>query len=351
MPLMSTIENKDYQRYYIQSNLVYFGAIGMHVLLGFFFWWLQSMEAFLANLVTFGVAVYAVYLNRQYRYAFASLIYILTTTIVVSFQIMVFGMEVGLFYYYLNMAMLIIFTNWKNTHKVWGIAFVAILAMVMHQFVYFQTPMVILDRNIVHFWHHFNLILNMFAIGHSAYFFMKIADQAEERLIIQAKTDFVTGVKNRGALMTTLDHEIEHHLPLGGGIGVIMGDIDHFKKINDTYGHIAGDMVLASISQLLVQCLRESDVIGRYGGEEFLMICHVRDLRTLESIAQRMRETIARHRFETMNETLSVTMSFGVVYIKYNDENITSEKVIDLVDQQLYASKSNGRNMVTAIES
>lgn len=348
---MSTIENKDYQRYYIQSNLVYFGAIVMHVVLGFFFLWLSSMEAFWANLVVFGVAVYAVFLNRQYRYAFASLIYIATTTIVITFQIIIFGMEAGLFYYYINMAMLIIFTNWKNREKVIGIVLVALFAMSVHQFVYFQTPIYVLPRNLIHLWHHFNLILNMFAIGHSAYFFMKIADEAEERLIVQAKTDFVTGVKNRGALMMTLDHEIEHHLPLGGGIGVIMGDIDHFKKINDTYGHIAGDVVLARISQLLMECLRETDVIGRYGGEEFLMICHVRDLRTLENIAQRMRETIARQEFEFAGDTLSVTMSFGVVYIKYRDENFTSEKVIDLVDQQLYSSKSNGRNMVTAVES
>jgi diguanylate cyclase (GGDEF)-like protein len=348
---MSNKENKDYQRYYIQSNLVYFGAIAMHILLGIFFAIIGSQEAFMANLVTLSVAVYAVFLNREYRYAFASFIYILTTSIVVSFQIVIFGMEAGLFYYYLNMAMLIIFTNWKNSQKLMGIALVALLAMVMHQFVYFQTPIYILERNIIHLWHHFNLILNMFAIGHSAYFFMKIADEAEVRLTIQAKTDFVTGVKNRGALMMTLDHEIEHHVHLGGGFGVIMGDIDHFKRINDTYGHITGDYVLARISQLLIDCLRDTDVIGRYGGEEFLMICHVKDLNALQSIAQRMRENIAKHDFEFQGDVLSITMSFGAVYIKYKDEDITSEKVIDLADQQLYVSKSNGRNMVSAIES
>jgi diguanylate cyclase (GGDEF)-like protein len=180
---------------------------------------------------------------------------------------------------------------------------------------------------------------------------MKIADEAEQRLTIQAKTDFVTGVKNRGALMMTLEHEIKHHVHLGGGFGVIMGDIDHFKRINDTYGHIYGDYVLARISQLLIDCLRESDVIGRYGGEEFLMICHVKDLPALEAIAQRMRETIAKHDFEFQGDKLSLTMSFGAVYINYKDDQITSEKVIDLADQQLYVSKSNGRNLVTAIES
>jgi diguanylate cyclase (GGDEF)-like protein len=348
---MSNIENKDYQRYYIQSNLVYFGAIVMHILLGVFFAFIGSFEAFFANLVTLCVAVYAVFLNREYRYAFASFIYILTTTVVVSFQIVIFGMEAGLFYYYLNMAMLIIFTNWKNSQKLAGIAFVAVMAMAIHQFVYFQTPMVILPRYIIHLWHHFNLILNMFAIGHSAYFFMKIADEAEKRLTIQAKTDFVTGVKNRGALMMTLDHEIEHHIHLGGGFGVIMGDIDHFKRINDSYGHITGDYVLARISQILVDCLRDTDVIGRYGGEEFLMICHVKDLSALKVVAQRMRENIAKHDFEFQGEKLSITMSFGAVYLKYKDAEITSEKVIDLADQQLYVSKSNGRNMVTAIES
>jgi diguanylate cyclase len=215
-----------------------------------FFAILGSTEAFLANLVTLGVAIYAIFLNREYHYGFASFIYILTTSIVISFQIVVFGMEAGLFYYYLNMGMLIIFTSWKNRNKLYAISSVIILAMVMHQFVSFQTPIYILPINIIHLWHHVNLVLNMFAIGHSAYFFMKIADEAEQRLTIQAKTDFVTGVKNRGALMMTLDLEIEHHKHLGGGFGVIMGDIDHFKSINDTYGHIAGDYVLARISQL-----------------------------------------------------------------------------------------------------
>jgi diguanylate cyclase (GGDEF)-like protein len=348
---MSNKENKDYQRYYIQSNLVYFGAVVMHILLGIFFAILGSTEAFLANLVTLAVAIYAIFLNRDYRYGFASFIYILTTTIVISFQIVVFGMEAGLFYFYLNMGMLIIFTNWKNMAKLYAIASVIILAMIMHQLVSFQTPIYILPISIMHLWHHFNLVLNMFAIGHSAYFFMKIADEAEQRLTIQARTDFVTGVKNRGALMSTLDHEIKHHVHLGGGFGVIMGDIDHFKRINDTYGHIYGDYVLARISQLLIECLRESDVIGRYGGEEFLMICHVKDLVALETIAQRMRETIAKHDFEFQGDKISLTMSFGAVYIKYKDAEITSEKVIDLADQQLYVSKSHGRNMVTAIES
>lgn len=348
---MSNQENKDYQRYYIQSNLVYFGAVVMHILLGIFFAIIGSTEAFLANLVTLGVAIYAIFLNRDYRYGFASFIYILTTTIVVSFQIVVFGMDAGLFYYYLNMGMLIIFTNWKNTSKLYGISTVIILAMVMHQFVSFQTPIYVLSANILHFWHHVNLVLNMFAIGHSAYFFMKIADEAEVRLTIQAKTDFVTGVKNRGALMMLLDHEIEHHLHMGGGFGIIMGDIDLFKRINDTYGHVYGDYVLAKISQLLIECLRDTDVIGRYGGEEFLMICHVKDLSSLETIAQRMRETIANHMFEFQGEKHSITMSFGAVYIKYKDEQITSDKIINLADQQLYVSKSNGRNIVTAIES
>ena len=348
---MSNKENKDYQRFYIQSNLVYFGAVVMHILLGIFFTILGSTEAFLANLVTLGVAIYAIFLNREYRYGFASFIYIMTTTIVISFQIVVFGMEAGLFYYYLNMGMLIIFTNWKNTSKLYGISTVIILAMVMHQFVSFQTPIYVLSANILHLWHHVNLVLNMFAIGHSAYFFMKIADEAEQRLIVQAKTDFVTGVKNRGALMMILNHEIEHHKHLGGGFGVIMGDIDHFKRINDTYGHTSGDYVLSRISLLLSECLRDTDVIGRYGGEEFLMICHVKELSTLETIAQRMRDTIAKHDFQFQDHNMSVTMSFGAVYIKYKDVQITSEKVINLVDQQLYASKSNGRNMVTAIES
>lgn len=156
-----------------------------------------------------------------------------------------------------------------------------------------------------------------------------------------AERDPLTGVGNRARL--------EHLLPEtpGAGTAAIMIDIDHFKSVNDRYGHVAGDMVLAEIASLLTEGLRDSDLCIRYGGEEFLIVTRDRDAAQL---AERLRGRIAAHAIDIGgHRTVSVTASFGIA-VQRDGERAWPD-LIEVADQALYAAKAAGRNRVILREA
>lgn len=162
-------------------------------------------------------------------------------------------------------------------------------------------------------------------------------------LIKHSEQDPLTGLMNRRSIIKTYEtfmhHKRQNYLP----VVAIMGDIDFFKKINDTYGHHAGDTVLKEISALFTNNLREQDIICRWGGEEFLVLLSNTELRTGESIAEKLRKTIADSVFEIDSDTLSVTMSFGVAH---TEDFIALHQLVSLADTSLYKAKDSGRNQV-----
>lgn len=161
------------------------------------------------------------------------------------------------------------------------------------------------------------------------------------------KMDPLTGMRNRHDMMVDLDNERERarrsHLPCA----LAMVDLDHFKKINDTYGHVVGDMVLRHVSSMFSAQLRPYDMVYRYGGEEFLLCLPNTELDAAVLVLDRLREKIEKTQmtYGSAGETLSITASFGVAEID-TVEHIT--KTIERADQVLYDVKKEGRNVVKA---
>jgi two-component system cell cycle response regulator len=130
----------------------------------------------------------------------------------------------------------------------------------------------------------------------------------------------------------------------------VMFDIDHFKKVNDTHGHQAGDLVLSEISTLLTSALRAEDVFARYGGEEFAVICRGTDLTQASIVGERMRKAVEKHRFTFEGTHIPVTISVGIAGLP----DPAVKDATDLVaraDKALYQSKHGGRNRVTIHQS
>jgi diguanylate cyclase (GGDEF)-like protein len=127
-----------------------------------------------------------------------------------------------------------------------------------------------------------------------------------------------------------------------------MADVDHFKKINDTYGHNFGDQILKMISVKLSSNLREKDKVARWGGEEFVLVLPETSIKQATDIANRIRVSIEQTQIDTPdgNEKISVTISFGIAISALNDQKI--DLIIDQADMALYQAKSNGRNCVRA---
>ena len=165
---------------------------------------------------------------------------------------------------------------------------------------------------------------------------------AQEKLRYQATHDVLTGLSNRGALLDLLRAEIERTLRTHASMGLLMLDVDHFKPINDTYGHLAGDAVLREIAHRIAQSIRSYDVAGRYGGEEFLVILPSCDREQTTNGAERICAAISSAPFFIAGSEISLTVSIGATVAPQAAQSET--ELLSLADLALYQAKSAGRN-------
>lgn len=164
------------------------------------------------------------------------------------------------------------------------------------------------------------------------------------RLERAATHDPLTGILNRGAIVAALERALIELRETGKPIGVVMADIDLFKRVNDMLGHPAGDAALVEFTRRIAASLREGDQIGRYGGEEFLIIAPGATREASRNVAERLRQTVASSPFILGAHQRIITASFGVTVATNADCTVAS--VIADADQALYAAKSTGRNRI-----
>ena len=161
----------------------------------------------------------------------------------------------------------------------------------------------------------------------------------------KAVKDSLTSLHNHEYILEILDREIVRQQQEPTGLAVMMLDIDHFKSVNDTYGHQLGDQVLIRISEIIKSCLRSSDFAGRYGGEEFMIILSgIKGASSAVEVAERIKECISNYVFE--NKELRVTISIGLAC--YQGESI--KELVGIADKLLYQAKRNGRNRIECLK-
>ncbi|MBI9014735.1 MAG: GGDEF domain-containing protein [Clostridiales bacterium] len=166
---------------------------------------------------------------------------------------------------------------------------------------------------------------------------------AEEKLLRMATTDPLTGLTNRRRYMDILHNEKERENRYGNAFGLLMIDIDHFKMVNDTYGHTVGDIVLKDVSRKMEANIRECDTIARIGGEEFSALVTNTSQNELLDLAERLRVSVEQLYIKANNKVVNVTISVGVTLSK-NDKTVSSMLIKS--DEALYEAKSDGRNRV-----
>lgn len=174
--------------------------------------------------------------------------------------------------------------------------------------------------------------------------YIKELEEKNRKLDIMSKTDYLTELANRRFMLDKLNEEIERTEKTGEKFSMLMCDIDHFKRINDTYGHQTGDLVLKEVTKLIKSVVREYDVVSRWGGEEFLVLLIDTNIALASEIAEKIRSEIEKNIITINNSIIKVTMSIGVT--EYSNE-ISISQNINNGDEAMYKSKANGRNMVT----
>lgn len=173
-------------------------------------------------------------------------------------------------------------------------------------------------------------------------------EQANEQLAKLSMTDRLTGLLNRGTWENLVDAEFERFRRYGQATSLVMFDIDFFKKVNDNHGHMAGDEVIKHTADTAKSNLRQSDSIGRYGGEEFGIVLPETDAEGARIICERIRETIEQSVVQTSAAPVRYTVSVGIAQLTDKPKN--HMKWMQQADEALYAAKKNGRNCVVVSE-
>lgn len=182
-----------------------------------------------------------------------------------------------------------------------------------------------------------------FSVAVGVFSFLSFTQEAQGKLKIESYTDSLTGIFNRRGFVDTLKTKTAEIAIENKKMVFVLFDLDHFKNINDKYGHDAGDMVLKKTVHQVKSQLRESDIFGRYGGEEFVILLSDVDVKNAQSIVERMRESIEKMHCLYEAQEISITASFGLIEMKEFD---SFDKVFIEVDQALYDAKKDGRNNI-----
>jgi len=161
--------------------------------------------------------------------------------------------------------------------------------------------------------------------------------------------DALTGLYNHRFFQEAMDRELDRSKRYKRELSLILFDIDHFKKVNDTYGHLVGDRVLVALSRTTENSVREADIIARYGGEEFAVILPETDFNSTRAVAERLRRDIENLHIDVDGVAIKITVSVG--YTSYSHSATIQDKraVIGMADKALYIAKQSGRNMVHAL--
>jgi len=180
----------------------------------------------------------------------------------------------------------------------------------------------------------------------------KRAEEESQRFIKELETlsseDSLTGLQNRRKIFERIRHEIERVRRYKTELSLIFCDLDSFKEINDTYGHQAGDEVLKTIADILRRAVRTSDVVGRYGGDEFLIVLPQTSLKGAQEMAERIRIDVQDTKFELPGgKSAGTTMSIGVAF--YDGTETDIDALISRIDTALYVSKRSGKNQVYSL--
>ncbi|WP_031431925.1 GGDEF domain-containing protein [Methylomicrobium agile] len=282
--------------------------------------------------------------NHQGRYNTAIL---LMTVEVISHTLLVVptvGWQAG-FQYYLFAA--VPFTLFNNRFEGKAIIFISIAFCMEFLLLSIYTsdhpPNPSLPDNLVKLFGRANIVIAFTAQGVISYYFRLASIYLEQELEKQAHTDPLTGLYNRRRMLDFLLQQGKLAEREQTALSVAFVDIDHFKKINDNYGHGTGDQVLREVAEFVKRQLRKGDTLARWGGEEFLLLLPHTDLDGARVLAEKICGTVAEHVFQIDSKDYSVTLTIGLC--EHRTEH-PIEKSIKLADIALYRGKQAGRNRV-----
>ncbi len=300
-------------------------------------------------------AIYVFYLLKQRKFRLAKFVLIGTFLLQeTSIVFILFPHEVhfNLYYYIIAPITFFVYDRDVKEERRWIYIFNA-LAVILYMVseLGLKSPFVYIpDENIIYLFTWTSAFTSIMSITYVFHVFSKEISDVYSELSKQATTDGLTHIKNRRFLFHSGRDAFNQSIVSKETFVLIVLDIDHFKRINDTYGHPTGDSVLIQLVNLIRNQIRKDDVFSRYGGEEFAVLLKDTDLADGIKRAERIRKSVEETTFTTCDlDQLTLTVSMGVVQSESKFGSF--ENMVQSADKALYTAKNNGRNLVIAVES
>lgn len=340
---------KDFQKeqFNNQVNSAYMGTIIVSFIFAFVFYFygeitILTISSFMGVVVGFS----AIYLSRSGKYGLGSLVYIGYISLVTIFEIQLLGFEAGFQYTFFSLVGLIMYTNWSTWQKVSATAFDVLLFIIVFFLNYDKVPPIQLSYGLISFFNVSNILFNILGVSSSAFFYVDIASTTLVKIHKLAVKDYLTNLMNRVSFDEYIDEAFLVRKEKFQNLAILMLDIDHFKNINDSYGHLCGDEILRQLGSILNDNVEEGQCAARYGGEEFIFVLNnFKSPEEARMFSKNLRHEVEKHKFKCSEEEKQITVSIGMVYISPNVD-IDKYEALQYVDELLYRAKSEGRNRV-----
>ena len=326
--------------YRVLNTVIVIVIIGHALMIPFYFF------SGYANLSIFSAANVLIWafiwnLNQQGKHLQTTVIICIAIYLAAVIQILYLGWDAGLQYHLVaEMALLLLYPN-KNL-KI-SVVFSALI-LVSFLILYFlnlnvENPQTAFIIQL----HTYNAVISMLALAATTLFFRTNTVKLINRLQVTANTDPLTGLINRRRMNIELDRHSKMVERYEQSNSLILLDIDFFKKVNDKHGHSGGDAILKQFSKLLNESLRDTDIIARWGGEEFLILTPFTDVKNATIAAEKLRKNVEDHSFTAAGQKVHITITCGVADLQPTKP---FEDALKQADKMLYEGKDSGRNRV-----
>ncbi len=331
----------DYRMYVVIGRAGYVGIVAHAAFVPLF---AATGVTLLAVFNVFSVVawVLAVRLNRTYRQRAA--VFLLLGEVVAHAVVAtaLLGWDIGFYAYLIPLIPFLLFNDRLSTAFVVGGSTAILGVMIVLRFLY-RDLSVPLEPLIMEVFTIGNIVVPTATLGLITYYYRRASVSAEGRLERMASHDALTSLLNRRAMRERIAEEHQRVQRGGAPFALVLADIDHFKRINDNYGHDVGDDVLVEMSRVLKAGLRQQDVVARWGGEEYLMMLPGTDVANAVTVTERLRRAIQERTFACGEAAVCITMTFGITQVTMG---ASIEQSIRDADDALYRGKTGGRNRV-----
>ncbi len=344
-PRPTTVKAKNNYIYLVLNIVILIVIFGFTLMIPFFYF-----SGYVAlTIFTFGnILIWAIIwkLNKQGHHALVTIIICISIYFSAVIKMLYLGWDAGFQYHLMaQMALILLYPN-KNL-KISIVFSSLILISFLILYFYFlgidkpKTTFIILL-------HTYNAVISMLALTATTLFYRTNTLKLINKLHHTSSTDPLTGLFNRRRMNIELARYSNMIGRYDQSNSLILLDIDYFKKINDKYGHGGGDEILKQFSKLLEKGMRETDLLARWGGEEFLVLTPFTDLKNAAIAAEKLRTIIELHTFMLAGQEVRITITCGVAELQSPN---TIENALKLADKLLYKGKENGRNQVVVQKS